>query len=381
MAQSVMPIQATAYAANVFDDILEALALQGGAATQGVVRAMLNELAVTGATSPVSIATGWAIVKGKLYKNSAVEPLAIPTPAVSTRIDRVVLRLNYTTETCVIARVAGAEGGGAPALTQTDGTLWEISLAQASITTGGAITLTDERAFLLDGMVRESSLGAAAVGPGKIKAGGVSATAQIADGIVTLPKLAEHSVDSPQYVHASIDLEHLAAEVLAAIASGRIVGELMANYAATVGGSDGRRMVVGGSAYESWVHCDGGATVNGVTIPDFRDRVVAGASASHAKGTIGGADAANLAHVHDKGTIAAGSHRHNQNTTTSLPDVYVIVSAGTGHNVSSNSHTHLEQNPTEYATPGMSGSTASGGPTAQDMRQATRYCHMFIYVG
>jgi len=46
-----------------------------------------------------------------------------------------------------IAKINGVEGGSAPALTQTDGTKWEISLAQVSITTGGVITVTDERAY------------------------------------------------------------------------------------------------------------------------------------------------------------------------------------------------------------------------------------------
>ena len=73
-----------------------------------------------------------------------------------------VLRAGYVAKT-VIALLAGAEGGAAPALTQTDGTTWEYSLAQVSITTGGVITLTDERdilpvngprtrTFLVDGM-------------------------------------------------------------------------------------------------------------------------------------------------------------------------------------------------------------------------------------
>ncbi len=104
-------------------------------------------LAVSGATSPVSIAVGQALVHGTWYENDAVSTLAIPTPGGATRIDRVVLEKDWTAQTIRIARLAGVEGGGVPALTQTDGVLWQVSLAQASITTLGAITLTDERIF------------------------------------------------------------------------------------------------------------------------------------------------------------------------------------------------------------------------------------------
>lgn len=115
---------------------------------QGVLRINLNELIVTGVASPVAVASGSAIVDGKFYESDASVNVVIPTPAGATRIDRIVLQKDFVAQTVRIARVAGAEGGGAPALTQIDGTTWEISLAQASITIGGVITITDERTFL-----------------------------------------------------------------------------------------------------------------------------------------------------------------------------------------------------------------------------------------
>lgn len=114
----------------------------------GVAPNVLNTLAVTGSSSPVSINTGQALVYGWFYANDASTTLAIPTPSVSTRIDRVVLQLSWSAKTIRIARHAGVEGGAAPSLTQTAGTTWEIPLYQASITTGGVITLTDEREYL-----------------------------------------------------------------------------------------------------------------------------------------------------------------------------------------------------------------------------------------
>lgn len=149
MAQSIIPVTGTAHSASTFDDIFEALALKGDAATQGVVKGKLNELATTGATSPIATNTGWAFVNGKLYKNTASVNTVVASPAVSTRIDRLVVRVDYTAspETGTLTLIAGVEGGAAPAVTQVDGTTWDLPLYQVSITTGGVITLTSERAY------------------------------------------------------------------------------------------------------------------------------------------------------------------------------------------------------------------------------------------
>jgi hypothetical protein len=116
-------------------------------ATQCVINTWRGELAVTGTASPVSVAAGGALVDGKFYDSDAVETVVIPTPSGSTRIDRIVLRKDFSAQTVRITRIAGTEGAGAPAITQTDGTTWDVKLAQCSITTGGVITVTDERVF------------------------------------------------------------------------------------------------------------------------------------------------------------------------------------------------------------------------------------------
>lgn len=114
---------------------------------EGVAPGFLNTLTVTGAASPVAVNTGGGVVDGKPYLNSASVNVAIPTPTTLTRIDRVVLRADWAGHTVRITRLAGTEGGAAPAITQTPGTTYDIQLYQVSITTGGAITLTDERTF------------------------------------------------------------------------------------------------------------------------------------------------------------------------------------------------------------------------------------------
>jgi hypothetical protein len=127
----------------------------------GVSPQYLNKLAVTGAASPVSVASGAALCYGIPYSNSAAVSVTIPTPATQTRIDRIVLRASWAGKTVRITRVAGTEGAGAPSLVQTPGTTWDIPLAQVSITTGSALTVTDQREWLVgigDGTIDSAAL-------------------------------------------------------------------------------------------------------------------------------------------------------------------------------------------------------------------------------
>jgi hypothetical protein len=195
MSESFCPVEGVAISANTFGNILEAITVKGSASTQGVFRGMLDDLEVTGTTSPVTVATGVAFVKEGVYTNSTSVDVAIPTPTTATRIDRIVLRLDYTASpwTCTVQRLAGAEGAGAPGVTQTEGTKWEISLAKVAITTAGVITVTDERAFVGDGQVVNASLADGAVMEGKIASGAVTET-KIATGAVTETKIATGAV-------------------------------------------------------------------------------------------------------------------------------------------------------------------------------------------
>jgi hypothetical protein len=114
---------------------------------EGVLAGYLNELEVTGTASPVAVNTGAAVVDGKFYESDASENVTIPTPSSNTRVDLITLQKDFSAQTVRIYRHAGSEGAGAPSPTQTDGTTWEIVLAEASITTGGVITITDKRNF------------------------------------------------------------------------------------------------------------------------------------------------------------------------------------------------------------------------------------------
>lgn len=134
------------YSANTWDDMNRYLIGDGIMPGEG------SELAVSGTASPVSVAAGVALVNGKYYRNTAALTIAIPTPVSATRIDRIVLQADYTAQTVRAVRLAGAEGtGNPPALTQSDGVKWEISLAQVSITTAGVVTVTSERTAIDQG--------------------------------------------------------------------------------------------------------------------------------------------------------------------------------------------------------------------------------------
>lgn len=145
---------------------------------------------VTGANT-VAINTGGAMVDGKAYQNSASVNVNVPSAVGggNTRIDRIVLRASWAAYTVRITRIAGTDAASptAPAITQTAGTTYDITLYQALVNTAGAVTLTDERVY------------------GKI------ATAGITDANITLAKMAANSVDSDQYVDGSIDLAHMSA--------------------------------------------------------------------------------------------------------------------------------------------------------------------------
>lgn len=116
----------------------------------GVRYGYLNGLAVSGTSSPVSVASGLGVVYGFVYVNSAAVNVTVPTPSANPRIDRIVLRANWATATVRITRIAGTEAGSpsAPALTQSAGTTWDVPLARVQITTGGVITVTDDRVYV-----------------------------------------------------------------------------------------------------------------------------------------------------------------------------------------------------------------------------------------
>jgi len=95
-----------------------------------------------------------AIVRGHMYQSTAEETLTIASASTSPRIDAVVLRLDPSVNSIVLAVVQGtpASTPSAPTLTQTDTAVYELLLGyvavSASATTISAGDVTDKRVFL-----------------------------------------------------------------------------------------------------------------------------------------------------------------------------------------------------------------------------------------
>jgi hypothetical protein len=115
--------------------------LLNGTDDRGVLRNWLNELEVSGTASPLTVNTGAAICYGLFYQTDASVSVTIPTPASGTRTDLIVVRRDWTAQTCRIARIPGP---GA-ALAQTQYVQWDIPLASVEIDAAGQVTITDTR--------------------------------------------------------------------------------------------------------------------------------------------------------------------------------------------------------------------------------------------
>lgn len=122
----------------------------------GVIKGQLNELQVYADSTgmQVKVKSGQANTKGHLFESDAEEILPIATAnATNPRIDRVIIRLDYTTDSVDLAILQGvpAVSPVGPALTQNS-SRWEISLAyiyvNAGATTIAAVNVTDERRFV-----------------------------------------------------------------------------------------------------------------------------------------------------------------------------------------------------------------------------------------
>lgn len=104
----------------------------------------------------VKVPTGRAIVRGHYYENaSPTKVLAIAANASGNpRIDRVVLRLDPSANSVTLAVLQGTPAGSpsAPALTQTDVGVFEISLARVTVANGATnivpADVIDERTFI-----------------------------------------------------------------------------------------------------------------------------------------------------------------------------------------------------------------------------------------
>lgn len=310
------------YSADQWDDVWEALFVQDNSASEGVLAGVLNELAQSNpSANTVRIAPGVALVKGKTYLNSANVDVNVPTPSVQTRIDRIVLRSDWTAQTVRVTRIAGTEGGGAPAITQTDGNTWDLKLCQVSISTGGAISLTDERAYChYATKVSTAMLDDDAVTADKIvnnlDATGIGLNADQVDGIHAAATAQANKLlplNASGKLPASItgDADTLDGYHASDLLSGGVITGAIIMWFGTLGGSDGHRPMVGGSPNENWHVCNG-ETVGDVVTPNLQGRIPVGVGGTlgAAKGDVGGNSSLNFSHWHEAGTLVGAYHNH-----------------------------------------------------------------------
>lgn len=144
-------------------------------ATQGILPGVGGEFAVSGTSSPLTVASGFAYVYGFPAWDNSAATVAVPTPVIGTTGHRIVLRADWAAQTVRVVLLSSSDGVATPpAVTQTAGTRWEISLATLTITTGGTITVTDTRQYahanlMLNGSrLDDNSVGSAKLidGPG-----------------------------------------------------------------------------------------------------------------------------------------------------------------------------------------------------------------------
>ena len=120
---------------------------------EGVAPGYMNELLATvPSNNTVTINTGGAMVDGHwFYLDAPInKTIASATGAGNTRIDRIVLRCIWGTTfkaDIVVLPGVNAATPSPPAITKTSGTTYDITLWQAKVTTGGVVTLTDERVW------------------------------------------------------------------------------------------------------------------------------------------------------------------------------------------------------------------------------------------
>ena len=101
----------------------------------------------------VDVEAGEAMVRGHYYTSDATVALALATAdPTNPRIDTVVLRLDPTANSIVLAVKTGTPAGSpvAPALVQTDAGIFEQPLGDALVpaTSGVPTTITDRREFM-----------------------------------------------------------------------------------------------------------------------------------------------------------------------------------------------------------------------------------------
>lgn len=135
-------------------------------------------LVTTSSPNNARVQSGLGLNQGTWHESDANVDINIPTPVVSTRVDRIVLRKSWGAQTVRLTRIAGTEGAGTPALTQVFGVTWDVPLWLVSIViTTGTITYTDQRRSVGAGhaqLISPTFTGNVAIAAGNLSVSGTS---------------------------------------------------------------------------------------------------------------------------------------------------------------------------------------------------------------
>lgn len=147
MAQSSFPFENVDTSETQFSQMFRNFAAGVNGTPSG------TELKVTSGTGlQVNVAAGQAMVRGHYYISTASEALTIAAAnPTNPRIDSIVLTLDPTANSIVLAVVTGTPASSpvAPTLTQTDAGIFQYQLATVAVAAGaGSVgTITDTRNF------------------------------------------------------------------------------------------------------------------------------------------------------------------------------------------------------------------------------------------
>lgn len=156
MAQTSWPFQAVDTTETQFSQWARHIASGGRSGVNGIPTGTELKVSANSSGMQVFVAAGQAMVRGHFYASTASETLAIDSANTSPRIDSIVLRLDPSANSVVLAVVKGTPAASpvAPSLTQTDAAIFELKLADvrvdASVTTIDSNKVTDTRQFLMD---------------------------------------------------------------------------------------------------------------------------------------------------------------------------------------------------------------------------------------
>lgn len=153
MTQSSYPFENADTNETQYSRLLRHLTTHGRAGVNGIPGD--NNLRVTAGTGmTVSVSSGQALVRGHFYTSTSAEVLSIAASGAQPRIDSIILRLDPSVNSIVLAVLQGTPAAtpSAPSLTQNDTTVFELLLANVLVAAGvsniDAGAITDLRQFM-----------------------------------------------------------------------------------------------------------------------------------------------------------------------------------------------------------------------------------------